>query len=122
MLYGSTYYLLKNGSTFLSVYAAVFAAQLIICIIYLIMIRGNENIPYNRLINPVTIFGGAWFIFFLIVRLGAIMNTYYYPSYYFIYVELVMTQTELYRDFSPEENWLEYWVYFQKYYWLLNFW
>jgi hypothetical protein len=80
VLYGSTYYLFQNGSTFSSVYAAVYIAQLLICIAYLIVIGCNQHMPYNRVLSPLTVFGTAWFIFFLIVRMGAILHGYYYPS------------------------------------------
>ena len=78
--YGSTYSLFNNQSTFLNIYGAVFLAQLTICIVYLIIIALNENMPYNKLLNPITTFGVAFFVLFLIVRMGAIMKSYYYPS------------------------------------------
>ena len=71
VLYGSTDYLFKDESKFMSVYAGVFAAQFLICITYLIMIGCNESIPYNRVLNPITIFGVATFIFFLMVRISS---------------------------------------------------
>lgn len=59
---------------------AVYISQFLLTLIYLIVIDRNEKIEYNKVLNPIVIFGGAWFIFVLIVRLGAILKSYYYPS------------------------------------------
>ncbi len=58
---------------------AVFIAQVILSLIYLIVIELNEKINYNKILNPIVIFGIGLFIFWLIVRFGAICNSSFYP-------------------------------------------
>jgi hypothetical protein len=58
----------------------VFISQLLFTILLMIVMGCNESITYNKVLNPITIFGVGLFIFVLIVRLGAIFKTYYYPS------------------------------------------
>jgi hypothetical protein len=59
---------------------AVFISQLVFTIVCMIVMGYNERINYNKVLNPITTFGVGLFIFILIVRLGAIYKTYYYPS------------------------------------------
>jgi len=59
---------------------AVFISQLVFTIVCMIVMGYNERINFNKLLNPITTFGVGLFIFILIVRLGAIYKTYYYPS------------------------------------------
>jgi hypothetical protein len=59
---------------------AVFISQLVFTIVCMIVMGYNERINYNKVLNPITTFGAGLFIFILIVRLGAIYKTYYYPS------------------------------------------
>jgi len=69
---------------------AVYISQFLFTLTYLIVIDKNEKIEYNKVLNPVVIFGVGYFIFVLIVRFGAIMKMYYYPSYQFVYLDLQM--------------------------------
>lgn len=78
--YGSSDALFQPGSTFSNVYMAVFISQIIFTIIFMIVMGCNESFNYNKILNPITVFGGGYFIFVLIVRFGAILKTYYYPS------------------------------------------
>jgi hypothetical protein len=42
----------------------------------------NDNFSpgYNLILNPISIFGGILFIFFLIIRFGVILGDQYYPA------------------------------------------
>jgi len=60
----------------------IFGLQIIIFIIYLILAVKNGEISqkYNKVLNLLSIFGSILIVVWLIIRLGVILGSYYYPA------------------------------------------
>lgn len=61
------------------IYISAFAAQLAITIGHAIMIGFTSQIKYNKLLNPILIFGSLLVTQWIIIRIGVITD-YFYPN------------------------------------------
>lgn len=92
--WGSTEAFFNDRDGFVAPFSVVFGLQVLVYLCYFIVILNNEDLTkrWNKVFNTLTLFGVSLFVFFLIVRIGAIMGSSYYPAY-IIFLNLALQQT-----------------------------
>lgn len=77
--FASTLAFLSNATEFRTVYIVVGALQLAFIIIFAFMIGMSHDIKYNKICNPIVVFGSLLIAYYLCCRIG-VVNSYYYPN------------------------------------------
>ncbi len=78
----------QQSIAFIATYSVVFGIQILVFVCYLILVVKNNQMTerYNKTINALTIFGCILIVVWLIIRVGLIFKSFYYPAYILILI------------------------------------